>query len=136
MPTRLLADKLYNSTIYYTNSPDGTVNVIFIEDEHSNLIEIAITIGKAGSSVAAWAAVTQDFVNYLITIGAPLREILSILSEVKTGKIIQDVNGVKCASGPEAIYINFMRYNRDKTEKWLKENSFPESPLNSDNLYE
>lgn len=112
----LIADHLYPSITFSCRTPDGILNAIFVEDG-GKLVQVTISIGKAGASVGAWAQVTADMITLLLSSGMKPQTIMELLSSVTTGRTITDINGVPCRSGPEGLYICFSKYLKHKYQE-------------------
>ena len=95
-------------------TPDGTVHVFITE---TNPISIRITIGKAGSSVAAWADAVQSLTNALLQ-HKSVDDVEDLLRDIATGSSTYNTNGFLCRSTPEAVAFALMEYiQRKKKEK-------------------
>lgn len=91
-------------------SPDGIVHVFITE---TNPITINITIGKAGSSVAAWAYGLSELVN-LVLQNHNIETVIERLQDITTGQSTFNTNGVQVRSTVEAVAFALREYQIQK----------------------
>lgn len=98
---------------YTHRTPDGTVHVFITETDP---ISIRITIGKAGSSVAAWADAVCGLTNELLR-HMDVSEVMKIFDGITTGSSTYTSNGVLCRSTPEAVSFALLEYLQQKRKE-------------------
>jgi hypothetical protein len=91
-------------------TPDGRVYVFVTETQP---VSIRITIGKPGTSVAAWADALTGLVNELLH-HRPVDEISSLLDGISSGSSAYNTNGSLCRSTPEAVSFALVEYLQQK----------------------
>lgn len=95
-------------------SPDGNVTVFITETEP---LTISITIGKAGTSVAAWAYGMSELLN-LVFEHHPLDVVIDKLTNITTHQSSLNTNGVEVRSTIEAVAFALREYQiRKEREK-------------------
>ena len=82
-------------------------------------ITISVTIGKSGSSVAAWAHAISELLNIVIATTG-IDTAISILENITTQHISLNDNGVQVRSTPEAIAFALIEYRRMKQKEERK----------------
>lgn len=115
-----LADNVYDHVSFNTRTPDGTANIIIVENEPGKIYKIFFTIGKAGSSLNAWAFALCELVVDSLNRGADINDMISLLSDITSSRPIYDKDGIACRSGPEALYQALFKYrvmNKKSYEK-------------------
>lgn len=138
-----MAGDVYQSWSYRVKTPDGTMHVIIMEDSNGNAFEIQPFIGKAGSSLAAWAAATCAMVSLALRSKVALQDIINELADITSDGTARIGASVVCRSGPEGIYSALIQYRnevRDRenqreaaTGMELRDNSTPRSvPVSSE----
>lgn len=96
---------------YNWSTPDGTVT-IFVQKE--NPPQISIFIGKAGTSIAAWAFAVQELVNKLLQ-HVSMEEVILSLEGITTGSSMLNISsGVECRSTAEAIAFSLLEFSKRK----------------------
>lgn len=108
-------------------TPDGTMFVNVLEDENGAPIKVQIIIGKAGTSVAAWAQGTSNLVSSLLEKGEGINHIISLLSNQTSSKEIRSANGTTVRSAMEGVVSALIDYRRMKFNelKDLFEGDYP-----------
>jgi hypothetical protein len=100
----------YDNVTMFFDTPDGKATIIFVEEDKGKIYKIFFTIGKAGSSINAWAFALAEMVAVSIRSGRDLADIISDLSSITSSRAVYTTNGLACRSGPEALMIGLMRY--------------------------
>lgn len=95
---------------YNYRTPDGMVYIFITETDP---ISIRITIGKAGTSVAAWAHALMELVNALLH-HVSVQDVMLLLQEISTSNPTMNTNGYLCKSTPEAVAYAFTEYLQQK----------------------
>ena len=103
-----------------SRTPDGTMFVHISEDEKGKLYKLHLNLGKAGTSVAAWAFALESTLNLAIMQGTKLEDLIALLSSITSGNAPRVAIGGKCTSGPEGLWMALMRYRRTKNEELRK----------------
>jgi hypothetical protein len=108
---------VFKSTSFRVRTPDGTMNIIIMEGTDGQPFEVQPFIGKAGSSLAAWAAATCAMVSVALRNKIPLQTIINELADITSdGTARIGASGV-CRSGPEGVYSALIQYRNDVRER-------------------
>lgn len=107
-------DRVGNTISIRVPTPDGTMFVHVIEDEKAMPIEILITIGKAGASVAAWAAAMSRTCTLLLEQGLSINDLIAEFSSLTTDRVSIMKDGSNIRSGPEGIAVALTKYRTGK----------------------
>jgi hypothetical protein len=109
----MLSDKKtrFDNYTFNIRTPEGTANVIIVEDEPGKIGEIFFNIGKAGSSIDAFCYALAKMVVRTLEHGRKLEDVISDLSNITSARKIYDTKGISCSSGPEALYLALFRYS-------------------------
>ena len=91
-------------------TPDGNATIFISEKEIGKIERIDYFIGKAGSSVAAWSHALIEFINFAFDKNIPLNDVINKISNITTGMNVRSISGIKCKSGPDAIFLALMKY--------------------------
>lgn len=120
METDLFPSKLYNAISIVTPSPDGTMNIVIdeLDDKEHTPVAIHIYIGKAGTSIRAWAAAMENIMTFLLVNGHDIGQIIILLSNLTSDKWITLSNNVQMKSSPQAIGYALQRYNQYRQEHY------------------
>lgn len=110
LPTQQIRD----SYTIRVPSPDGEIFVHCTEDHAGKLDHIVINIGKAGSSVAAWADGLARMITFSLR-HIPLEDILSELSNHSSSKSVFSVRHQNINSGVDAVFRALLMYRNIKT---------------------
>ena len=107
--------QVYATTTTKVRTPDGTMFVIVLDDDNGKPVGVQINIGKAGSSLSAWANATTALVTKMLDSGIGLNEVITELSELTTDKIVLsgDAN-IPVRSGPDGLCYALMEYRKSK----------------------
>lgn len=104
--------KPYESVSIEVESPDGDLFLTIIEDEQKQPLAFTITIGKAGTSIAAWGSAFAS----LMTEALPklgINGLIEKLSGNTSGRPpTRTDDGEKVSSSIEAITIALMKYRK------------------------
>ncbi|MBA2706047.1 MAG: hypothetical protein H0U60_19590 [Blastocatellia bacterium] len=113
--SELALDKMYESTTYRVQSPDGTMFVIIADDESGKPIHIQINIGKSGAAVGAWSHGLARLMTIMLTNGFGINDLIRELSETTTSKLVTTSDGmIPIRSGIDAVCVALMMYRKDK----------------------
>jgi S-adenosylmethionine synthetase len=96
---------------YSVNSPDGKAIISISYDDNLDIQNIIMTIGKSGSSVAAWCNALGRMAFYAIR-NTSLDEVAEELADISTDRVSYTY-GMLCRSGPEALAIALKKYKSD-----------------------
>ena len=105
----LVSNIPYENFTFSLPTPDGDATIFIVEDEAGKIIRVDITIGKAGSSVAAWCNGFSRMLTFAINQGVALDAVIEELSDIASDRF-QFSDGVPIRSGPEAMAIAFKKY--------------------------
>ena len=105
-----------NSYNFRIRTPDGTMYVIITEHPDGSPERIDVSAGKAGNSLAAWAAGICGLVNRLLELNEDITSIIQILSNITTWDYrLPDSNpNAKVYAGPDGIKVALLQYVRAK----------------------
>ena len=95
---------------YDYRTPDGRVYIFITETDP---ISIRVNIGRAGTSVAAWAHALMELVNTLLH-HVSVQDVMLLLQEISTSNPTMNTNGYLCKSTPEAVAYAFTEYLQQK----------------------
>ncbi len=98
------------STSYRWTTPDG-VTTIFVT--HTEPPEVQIFIGKAGSTVSAWAYALAQMTTYALR-HSTLDEVILLLSNISSDRATFIKSGVECRSTAEALSFALSEFKRAK----------------------
>lgn len=118
--TSQLMSEPFRSVNVRVPTPDGTMYVTIMENENRRPFQILINIGKAGTSVSAWADALSRIVSKLFETGVGVNEIIEEFSLMGTDKVARMDDGSQVHSGPEGVAVALMRYRSGKFQE-LKE---------------
>jgi hypothetical protein len=110
---------VYNTVSLHAITPDGTIYTFVLEDSEGKPKQIKITIGKAGTAVAAWADALESMINISLLRGTTLEDICVVLKDITTDKSSGSRFGtsVNVRSGPEGLYTCLFRYIKGKKDE-------------------
>jgi hypothetical protein len=97
-------------------TPDGKA-VIFITE--TDPIEVSVTIGKSGTSLASLLYALTHFINETLK-HKSIDEVIDILQDITTARSVYNTNGVQCRSTPEAIAFALLEYKKLKAQENAK----------------
>lgn len=117
------SNKVYTNYTYYVEAPEGEMHIAVLEDENGKPVRLWGHCGKSGSVVASWIdafvrVVSIQLERGLITINELRNELSSTTSDSSK---INYTTGVRCASGPDAIFIALTKYINDKYDELNKD---------------
>lgn len=90
-------------------TPDGACT-IFVSDESTPHIQIFI--GKAGSTISAWAWALAEMTNFALS-SQTLEAVIEKLSDISSDRSVFS-NNVHCRSTAEALAFSLIEYKRAK----------------------
>jgi hypothetical protein len=109
------SQEVFNTLTNKVRTPDGTMFVIVLEDKEGKPCGIHINIGKAGSSLSAWANATAALVTRMLGSGIGLNDIIKELSEMTSDKtVLTGDTNVPIRSGPDGLCYALMQYRKEK----------------------
>lgn len=110
----------YDNVSFRIETPDGTATIIIAEESDGKLYKIFFEIGKAGTSVKAWAFAVCELATEMIRSGTEVHKVVELLSNISSSRPIYDREGVPCRSGVEALVLALTRWDRFKKDKHSK----------------
>lgn len=116
-PTQITGDVVHNAVSIMCLTPDGTVTVIIEESDTDRPIAVHIYLGKAGSSLQAWAQSLSELISMMLGRGLGISHIIQCLSNQHSDKISRTESGVFIQSGPAGVAYCLHRYNKYKQEE-------------------
>lgn len=105
---------IFPSVTFQVETPEGTLFVNIISQEEDKPIAIDLHIGKAGSTLQAWARSVSRLLTIALEYGVTIEDLITELSSQKTDKAKRSGDNVNITSGPEGIYYALLQYRRDK----------------------
>lgn len=100
-------------------TPDGVMFVHIMEYENGLPYKLDLSIGKAGSSVQAWAQALSRVISLALVMGVPIASIAEGVSAITTDKL--SFNGNRAVrSGPDGIAQAIIQYMADKSPVFRK----------------
>ncbi len=93
------------------STPEGMATIVIVENNPGEVVNIFYNIGKAGSSIHAYAFTLAQLA--LVNIQKRgLVMAIEELSNITTDRHPHDVSGLHARSGPEALSIALIEYKR------------------------
>lgn len=120
----------YASWSFRVLTPDGTMNVIVMEED-GEAFELQAFIGKAGSAVAAWCAACAAMVSLSLKNKIDLQVIINELADITSDGTARIGASTVCRSGPEGIYSALIQYRNTKKEEASVRESYRSNELSS-----
>lgn len=112
--------EVYETLTFRVRTPDGTMFVIVLEDDNGKPVGVHINIGKAGTSVSAWASATAILITRLFEAGIGVNDIIKELSEMTSEKVVLSGDErVPIRSGPDGLSYALMSYRRMKFREFV-----------------
>jgi hypothetical protein len=121
----ILKEDVFNSINVRVESPDGTMFVTVMENEGALPFKVLVNIGKAGTSLAAWANALADFVSESIP-RLGVNGVVAMLLNIRSDKVSFTPDTwtrdgiVTVRSGPEAIAYALIKYRTEKHRDFMK----------------
>lgn len=115
-------------------SPDGTMNVIFSE-EKGKVIQVQIFIGKAGSTLRAWATTFAELMTLGLNRGVTLDDYFGVLVDQTSDKNVMLKSGFFIRSGPEAVAVAILKHKSFKYSLIAKELQLDEEDDDTEHGY-
>lgn len=109
-----MAIQTFNSVQMKVRTPDGTMFVNVMEDANGKPFQVIITIGKNGSSPAAWAQALASIITAALQSGTKMETILTELSQISTDREVGTTIHSKCTSGPMGVWQALVRYRNQR----------------------
>ena len=106
-------EKIWNAIVIKVITPDGTAILIINEDDKNNPQSFDLMIGKAGSSIRAWAYALGKALTLAVEHGATIEEIISDLSNTHSDRVTYS-NGMIVRSGIDGLVKALMKYQSDR----------------------
>lgn len=108
---------VFTNLTFMIESPEGVVFTSILEDHDGKPVGILINVGKAGAVINAWANVLTLMINDRLDRGGTISDIIADLSSQTSDQSRTHVSGVKVRSGPEAVCVALMMYQRTKFQE-------------------
>lgn len=102
-------DGMYENYTFSLPTPDGDATIVISEHSDGKIYRVDITIGKAGSSVAAWCNGFSRMLTFALNQGVALDAVIEELTDIASDRY-QFADGIPIRSGPEAMAIAFKKY--------------------------
>lgn len=102
-----------NSATVKVQTPDGTMYLIIMENEHGMPSRVDIQIGKSGTPIRAWSMATSDLINLCLDNGISLHQIVARIIGATSDRSRDNEEG-KVSSGPEGVAYAIFSYLRHK----------------------
>lgn len=113
---------IFDSITFHIDSPDGTVNVIFVEESPGKLHNVIVLVGKSGSGTRALVDALARMITFALQ-SHDLTDVINELSSITSDKARLTTGGVTVRSIPEAIYLAMLRYRNMYPTKGTTTNS-------------
>lgn len=114
----LLPDSFNGISLKY-DTPDGPAYIHIVEESPGKIKQIFFTVGKAGTSVNAWAFALAEMTTYALEHGASLHEIINKLSNITSERLVRSA-GMNLHSGPDALFLSLLKYRQSLAPKLHK----------------
>lgn len=99
-------------------TPDGTMIVVFEEDDAGRINRLQIILGKSGSAIAAWASAFASSLNVALKNKTNLTEILEAISGATSDKLaFTSEKKIPVRSGPEGVAVAMLQYVQHKADE-------------------
>ena len=113
--------EIYDTLTFRIRTPDGTMFVIVLSDDNGKPVGIHINIGKAGTSLSAWAGATAALVTCLFGAGVGINDIIKELSELTSERFVHSGDeDVTVRSGPDGLCYALMKYKRTRFKEFVE----------------
>jgi hypothetical protein len=100
-------------------TPDGVMFVHIMEYANGLPYKLDLSIGKAGSSVQAWAQALSRVISLALVMGVPITSIAECVSAITTDRL--SFNGNRAVrSSPDGIAQAIIQYVADKSPVFRK----------------
>ncbi len=99
---------MYDNYTFTLPTPDGTASIFISENSNGTIYRVDMTIGKAGSSVAAWCNALSRMTTFALRF-IPLDVVIDELEDISSDRF-QLARGIAIRSGPEALSIALQKY--------------------------
>ena len=97
------------------DTPDGKMFVNIMENDNGEPIRIHVIIGKAGTSIAAWAQGCSNLMSAMLVEGCGINKLIECLSLQTSGGIARTLqSGEIVRSSPDGIVTALMQYRKVK----------------------
>lgn len=93
-------------------TPDGNMWVTVAERD-GKPVQILINIGKCGSYTMAWADAVARLATRMLEY-MTVHQIIEELSGITTSKLVRNIRGEVCRSGPEGVAQGLLAYRKEK----------------------
>lgn len=100
-------------------TPDGVMFVHIMELPSGIPYKLDLSIGKAGSSVQAWAQALSRTISLCLIHGMPITELAECVSAITTDRLSFS-NNKAVRSGPDGIAQAIIQYVADKSPVFRK----------------
>jgi hypothetical protein len=107
-------DQALPSVTIKVATPDGKMFVIIVDDENGNPTRVIIAIGKAGSTLMAWAESISRLATRLFKNGSTVHEVVKELTGIRADRLTLH-NGTEITSGPEGLAKALLIYQEWKS---------------------
>lgn len=106
---------VFKSMSYHVRTPEGMMYVIVMHEDMKP-VGIQVNIGKAGTTLAAWANAMSRVISLAFDHGASIPEIVQELSLQSSDRVSFNSNNVRIRSGPEGLAFALLRFQEEKNE--------------------
>ena len=99
---------MFDNYTFTLPTPDGTASIFISENSNGTIYRVDMTIGKAGSSVAAWCNALSRMTTFALRY-ISLDDVIKELEDISSDRF-QLAKGIAIRSGPEAMSIALQKY--------------------------
>ena len=103
--------EFYNGVSIRYLTPDGAAYINIVEDYPGKIRQIFFSVGKAGTSVNAWAFSLAEMTTFALQ-RESLHEVINKLSNITSERMVRVPNGMHIHSGPEALFLALVKYRQ------------------------
>jgi len=105
-----LTKSKYDNITFHIPTPDGTANIIILEERPGKIVKIFMMVGKAGSSINAYCYALAEMTVHSLCNGSDIHEVIALLGSITSDRTARIGGGAVCRSGPEALQMALMKY--------------------------
>lgn len=108
--------KFANQTIRVV-TPEGTMFVSIMTDDSEKPVAVDIIIGKAGTTIRAWAQSLARIMTVALEHGVTIENFIEELSSQHSSKSRRSTDKIDVYSGPEGVCVALLKFNRIRHER-------------------
>lgn len=109
-----VAQTRFDSVTIQARAPEGKMFVTIMENEAGQPIQVAISMGKSGAALSAWAHSMSALISdSLVNNETTINKLIASLSQHTSDRFVMD-GDIRLRSGPEALCYALMQYRKIK----------------------